>query len=908
MQYAFGQLAIDGQAATMVAKKNAATMTNLLYTKIQLPPVRANHTHRQRLLNQINHDQHKQLVLVSAPAGFGKSSCLIEWAHTLQRDGFDVAWCALDDQDNDPARFATYLLHAFRLLRGSFEALPSADDQISVQEAINTIAALSQQHDRPVALILDDYHLITVPDIHDALSRLCLHLPPNMRLAIGTRADPPLHLARLRAQDKIAEIRLSDLRFSDEELAEWLESTLDWLPSNALISQLEKLTEGWAAALSLIMMAFKQHNTPHDEQLLDRHLTRYSQTQRHIFDYFAQEVLEQQPAVIRDFLLDTCVLNRLHPELCQAVTGRADAPLLLNQLAGDSLFILPLSGTEPVYRYHHLFEAFLRQYHELRDLPHYQQQHRRAATWFAANESIVEAVEHALAAEDFDYAAKLIETRAWETLTGRGELMTIVNWVPRFTEPVLAEHVRLCLYFSRALYLTGHVQESETYIRLATEQLAHEPNDGANQSALEAIACNCRATLAAYRGNIATSLNWIEQAHALRESVDDLSRVHITNTGAFIRYLMGDVSEAHRAYQETLALARRIDNHFLILDVQFYLAQIELLMGDLRTVQDRCEGILAQYPRKLGVLSPVMLPLAAALYQRNHPTEAESVLREALTLAAQANLPDTQFFAHVALSEILLARGEFAEAEASIAQAWHFAQNYRSPMVNSIVSAAEARLWLRTGHLNDALAWANGYEDTEPTGYHRDYENLMLAQVRLAQGDHARAQEVLLSIIEKATIADRMRTVIEGHILQALAFQAGNDPYAAQSALIQALELAAPHGFVRLFLDAGLPLHRLLRDITQAHADHNAARYARDLLAEAQQAETPQHPVDTLTERQIEVLHYMAQGASNQDIADTLVISLGTVKSHIHQIMNKLDAQNRTEAVSKARNLNILNG
>ncbi len=885
--------------------KNAAIMINLLYTKIRLPPVRANHMHRQRLLDQINQDPHKQLVLVSAPAGFGKSSCLIEWAHALRDEGCDVVWYALDSQDNDPARFATYLLHAFRLLGADFEGLPAAGDQVTVQEATNTIAALTQQHNRRVALILDDYHVITTSDIHDALSRLFRHIPPNMRLAIGTRADPPLHLARLRAQDEITEVRLSDLRFSDEELAQWLESTLDWLPSNAIISQLEKLTEGWAAALSLIMMAFKQHNAPHDEQFLARHLTRYSQTQRHIFDYFAQEVLEQQPAVIRHFLLDTCVLNQLHPELCQAVTGRPDAPLLLDQLAGDSLFILPLSDTEPVYRYHHLFEAFLRQHQVLHDQAHYRQQHRRAAQWHATHDSIVEAVHHALAAEDFDYAARLIETSAWKTLTARGELMTLVNWMPRFPEPILAEHVRLCLYFSRALYLTGHVQESETYVSLATDRLAQEMDTGDAQP-LHAIACNCRATLAAYRGDTETGLFWIEQALARRDTVDALNRVHITNAAAFIRYLMGDVRPAHDAYEETLALAEQIDNHFLILDVQSYLAQLDLLAGKLEAVEARCERVLAQYPTPFGALSPLMLPLAAALHLRNRLVEAGAILRDALALAYTANMPSTLCFGHVALSNLQLSRGEIADAERSVAQAQRFAESYDSPMLDWLVGATAARVMLRSGRLRAAIAWADDYHQTEKAFWQRDYEDLTLVYVRLAQGDYVRSQAILSTLIENTTSTGRIRSVIEAEMLRALASQAADEHRAAEAALAESLALAASHGFVRMFLDAGPPMLALLRGAADSSADRNVSNYARTLLSVAQKANVMQHPADILTERQLEVLHHMAEGASNQDIADALVISVGTVKSHIFQIMSKLDAQNRTEAVGKARSLNIL--
>ncbi len=874
---------------------------SLLRTKIQLPPLRVQHVQRERVLRRLVNAPHPQtrLILVSAPAGFGKSSCLVEWGHQLRKKGALVAWYALDEHDNDPVRFGTYLLGAFQQVSSLFQA-SDYPKQMGVQETIyhilNTVGDLQSQS----ILILDDYHLITDPQIHDAVGLMTEYLPENMCLALGTRADPPLPLARLRTQGLITEVRVADLRFQKEEVADWLQAMLGWIPSERLLKQLDGLTEGWAVALALILMNQSLTN----EQTLENQLVRYSLTQRHIFDYFAQEVYERQSEPFKAFLLDTCVLDGLNPEVCTALTGRPDAPLILNQLATGSLFIVPLSETEPLYRYHHLFEQFLRQGLELTDHARYLHQHYRASQWHEAHDNLVEAVQHCLAAQNFDSAAQLIETRVWETLTSRGEITTILNWLTRFTDEVLKSRPRLCLYFSRALYLNGDVKGSRHYLELAAQTLKDAESGIPNRQALQTIAFNYQATLAAYQGDIEAGRRWIEQANAQQHTVDALDRVRIANTYAFLHYLIGNVSAARGAYQSALEQAEQLQHHYLMLDAHYYLAQTDLLAGKLDLVEARCQGILTQYyPAKMGPLSALMLPLAAVYYQRNRIIEAEATLREAIALARRKNIPDLLWFAHLNLAEILLARGEFNEVEASMAQAQSYARGFQSPIISSVIGAAGAHLALRLSQLEAGAEWAAAYQTTKERGFHRDYEDLTLARIWLAQGKLDQALAFLEQLIASADTGGRLGSAISAKFLQALAYQAKGQMNEALSALEPVLVHAEREGFVRLFLDAGPPALKLLRLAVDRHI---VTDYAAYLLDAAAQNASAQHPSDTLTEREIDVLKYIAAGASNQAIADAFVISLGTVKSHIHHIMNKLNAQNRTEAVSKARSLHIL--
>ena len=820
----------------------------------------------------------------------------------MQQDGVKVAWYAIDEQDNDPIRFAAYLINAFREF-GDLQDLPPRGERINLQDAITLILNAIAQCETQFSLVLDDYHLITAPQIHDAISRMCEYLPLNMRVAVGTRADPPLQLARLRARGEIAEIRMTDLRFRPAELNEWLQSSLGWMPSEQTLKQLEALTEGWAAALSLIIMALNKNMAGANEQTLKNQLERYSQTQRHIFEYFAQEVLEEQSAKIRQFLLDTCVLNRLHPHLCSALTNDCGAPLLLNQIAAESLFVIPLSNVEPVYRYHHLFEDFLRQYLQMQDEAHYFQQHRRAAAWFAEHDDIVEAVHHALEARDDDFAASLIQDVAWEELTSRGEIMTVIHWLPRFSDEALRQSPRLCLYFSRALYLTGEIERSERYIQIAVGDL-DQPGIGISErKALEAIAYNYQATLAAYRGDVTGGLALNAQAAALRQHVAAIDQVRIANTGAYLQFLRGDAPAARQAYEHALDLAQQLDHHYLMLDAHCYLAQIDLITGQLRSAQDRCETVLAAYPNKIAPLSAIMLPLAHVLYEQNQLLEAELLLHDAIVLAERGHIPDVLWSAYTLLAGLLATRGAHAEAQSYLQQARQAAAGFRSPVMQSLIEAMQARAALQADQMDKAAAWAERYQQTAAADYQRDYETMTLARVWLVQGNAGHALDLLTPLLETMRNNQRMGHIIEAELLRALACQAAGDSDAALSALDAALQGAQAEGFVRVFLDGGQPMLALIR---QAVEHDIAPDYAQYLLDHAKREDSVPHPADALTDREIEVLRQIAAGASNQAIASTLVISLGTVKSHIHHIMNKLDAQNRTEAVNKARSLKLL--
>jgi LuxR family maltose regulon positive regulatory protein len=480
--------------------------------------------------------------------------------------------------------------------------------------------------------------------------------------------------------------------------------------------------------------------------------------------------------------------------------------------------------------------------------------------------------------------------------------MTIIHWLSRFPDESLRQHPRLSLYFSRALYLTGDTDRAQQILQIAMSAIKQrQPTDDAYEQ-LWAIACGYQATLSAYRGDVDAGLKWIKEANAVRHAVDGVDQVRIANTDAFLCYLTDTIPAARQSYEHALALAQEIHHDFLALDAHFYLAQIDMLAGDLQAVEDRCNGLLARQATRIAPLSAVMVPLARVQYQRNRVVEAERTLRSAIELAQQANLPDILWFAYISLAEVLAA-SHIDEAASAVEKAKRIARGYSSPVMASIIDAAGARLMLRSGRDDDAAAWAAEFQSRPAMNYHQEYEQTVLAQVLSAEGHFDQAIVTLEQMISEAERVERGWYVMVGRVLLALTHRAAGDHAAALTALKPALAQAEAQHVVRLFLDQGQPVIRLLQEAVQSGQVGDYVTYLLDTAAHSDQR---QHPADALTEREIEVLKHIAAGASNQDIAEMLVISVGTVKSHVHRLMNKLDAQNRTEAVNKARSLHIL--
>lgn len=873
----------------------------LLTTKITLPPLVSRYIGRARLLQKVAAFPQARLLLVCAPAGFGKTSWLVAHSHRLREENTHVVWYALDKQDNDPGRFAAYLMRAFQAGWKGDDNGPDDDHDL---EAVVTFILNQLSGDvKPVAFVLDDYHLITNPAVHHSIGIMLDHLPANCRLIMGTRADPPIQLSRLRARGQIVELRAADLRFTAEEIDAFVRQSEGTRLSEDSLRQLETISEGWITALWLIRMAVDSSAQPFDDAAVTKHLSRFSTAHRHIFDYFADEVFGQQSLAVQQFLLHTSILNRLFPDICVVVTDDTNAPYVLEQVARGNLFLVQLSDHEPLYRYHHLFENFLRNRLRLTDPALYRALHQSAAAWHHTHGNIVEAVDHALSGEAHDEAAQLIVDKAWESLSARGELMTILSWLPEFPEVALKAHPRLSLCFSRAFNLTGNLEKSTHYLQLATDGLADLPDTRRDTCATGAIVYNYQATLAGYRGELSRGFAFIEDAASQAHQLDVVSQVRVVNTRAYLHFLKGEVGASRATYEKALELARRADHDYLAIDAVYFLAQLDLLEGCLRSALERCDHQLEKHTRRIAPISALWTVQARVHYEQNRPQDAEVLLRDAARLAQRGNISEILWLSCTLLGLLLASQGKPDEGEVFVRKATGIAQHYDSPPVQSIVAAAAARMKLYDQRVDEASRWADAYEHSEPVEFMRDYEDLTLVRVWLASGKAERALPFLSTLIDAVEVAGRMSSALEARVLRALAFQAMSRMDDALRDLGNVLEAAADEGYVRLFLDEGPPMVRLLR---RAVENRLRSDYAGWLVGEAGKESRTLHPADALTEREIEVLELVAEGATNQAIADTLVISLGTVKSHVNHIMSKLDAQNRTEAVAIAQSLGIL--
>ncbi len=820
--------------------------------------------------------------------------------------GAQVVWYALDPQDNDPARFVAYLREACRqiLLSSSGERPDSPGDDVSnlddlVTQIVNTLLTTRQ----PCLFVFDDYHLITAPEIHAALSLMLEHLPSNTQIAIASRADPPLPLSRLRARGQITELRLADLRFNPTEIDQLFQEGLNLKLAHDDLQQLDERSEGWAAALRLMILALASPSAEVDGSSIRQLLRPYSSAQQHIFDYLADEVFAQQPQEVQRFLLDTSVLTRLSPSLCQSLTEDNDAPLLLDRLAHHRLFLIRLSETEPIYRYHHLFEEFLRQRLRLEDEVRCHALHRRAALWYEIHDDIVMAVHHALEARDYPYAARLVTEQAWETLTSRGEIATILSWLPRFPEVELHHQPRLCLCFSRALYLIGDIPASAHHLQTAATAIDQMEGDQTDVLRLHAVLLNYQATLAGYAGQVTAGLALIASALEHLDILEPIAQVRLINTAGYLHFLVGQVAHSRKYYEQAATLAEQQRHAFLTIDAHYYLAQLDRMTGRLSAAQARCEALLNTYPHHFTPIAAVMIPLALVHYERNDVTKAEGLLREAVQLARKGNLSDTHWYSCLQLGSILTVQGRFEEAESFISQAMSSAASFQSPVMRSLIQATHARLLLYERNVEEAAGWADDYLQSTQSEHLTIDEEFTLARIRLAQGQADAALTSLETILEAAQRDGRVGHALEALLLRAVAFAMYGDAAAALDALRIALSTAEPEGYVRLFLDEGQPMLRLL---TRAAERGASTPYALFLLQQAQKAAEPLHPADRLSEREMEVLCLLAQGLSNHQIAESLVIGIGTVKSHINHIMTKLDARNRTEAVARARSLSLL--
>jgi LuxR family maltose regulon positive regulatory protein len=901
-------------------------------TKLRAPPARGEMVMRPRLTRLLERGLEGTLTLLCAPAGFGKTTLLVEWLLGEAAGGPGarrVAWLALDGDDNDPARFVGCLAAALERVRPGVEraAQLMTNSPRPLSSAPRTVLALlintlevpdeNTAAAAPAVLVLDDYHVISNPAIHDAMAFLLDHLPASLRVVMATRANPPLPLARLRARGQLTEIRAGELRFTSPETDQLLNGLLGLGLAPADVSAVDERTEGWAAGLHLAAMALRGPARPADRGAL---VSALAGSQRFILDFLAEEVINRQPVHVREFLLRTCLLRQLCAPLCEAVTAESnlarphiDSQAMLDHLERHNLFLAPLDNERRWYRYHSLFAEALKSLAQP-TAEAAAETHRRAAGWFAAHGVMTEAVWHALAAPDPDGAARLIDA-SYHQLIQRGELVTLENWLNALPPGWVDSRARLSLAAAWAGAYSASQAEFERHLMMAEAAIPSVPE--AEQGLVQGELAVLSGVYASTHWQADAALRLTRKALALLpESKRWLRSIAYQALGNAHR-LRGEVALAEQAYREVIAYSRAEGAPLFGLIAAGRLGQVQIQQGQLRAAAETLRKVEQQARATAGALpmfaGDALVHLAEVLFEWDELELAKSTLLRGLDWAAQGHNAGAIFAARLLQARLEAAQGNQGAARAALRQASEVAtqHGFTDPAIDEL-GVVTAQVDLAAGEVAAAGDWAALQASRDQSQYERDEVELTLARVRLAQGRPTDAQRHIAAARRSAAGQGRQGTLIACLALTAVALHGQRETPKALTALAQALAQAEPEGYVRLFAEAGPAMADLLarvRGPQQAYAERLRAGGGQTAGRPAQTAHLSGSPValvEPLSARELEVLGWLAGGASNRVIAEALVISVGTVKTHISRIMGKLDARNRTEAVARARQVGLL--
>ena len=918
-------------AATLLSSAISLPSRHLLKTKISVPPTRQNMVMRPRLMQRMNAAMRGTLTLVVAPAGWGKTTLLHALNAEARRSPWPLAWVSLDASDNNSLRFWTYVISALNTLHPGVGETPLALLYASSPPPIETVLvpllnALIQLPTDTV-LVLDDFHHIEAQPIHDALGYLVERLPPKLHLILASRSDPPLPLARLRAQGTLTELRAPDLRFTLEETAAFLTKVMGLPLSIEQVTALQARTEGWITGLQLAALSLQ------GREEVAGFIATFTGSHRYVVDYLVEEVLLQQPAAVQDFLVQTCILDRLCGPLCDAVRGQDDSQARLAHLEQSNLFLVALDEERQWYRYHHLFAEVLRSRLQQTHPALVPELHRRASHWYEQHQLFDEAVTHALAVPEVEHAARLIEEYARFT-NFPSQFQVLLDWLNRLPDTFVRTQPTLCIMHAITLLLTQQLEKASTRVQDA-ERCLHEEMPAQQRCTLLSMIAAFRGYHARLLGNYERGVPLAQQALELMPEVEETLLIRMARQGTLVTaasaYLVdgGMTAATERLVSAAVTSARALGNLPAIMKSISNLARLQLLQGRLRQAAVTIEQATQLVPQPAGLHmllhgADYYLILGELLREWNQLDRAEQHLAQGLDLVrgALTSDADTIMRGYLALARLQQACGQGTRALQTLdafAQLAH--QHGFASALLARGAAVRAQVALAQGDLAAALHWVepSGLSTTEALSYPREQEYLTLARVHIAQGREQpmgsflpEALGLLERLLEDAEPKARMGSVIEILLLRALALQAQGKQDEALKTLGRVLALAEPEGYIRLFLDEGTPMLILLR---QAYAFQITPGYVVTLLEAAGEQVRPalhrstsrsSQLLDSLTAREREVLRLLVDGASNREIADHLVLSVNTVKKHVFNICSKLNVQGRTQAIAKVRTLNIL--
>jgi LuxR family maltose regulon positive regulatory protein len=923
----------------------------LLETKLYIPKRRPGLVSRPRLIERMQQASEGKLTLVSAPAGFGKTTLLAEWLASSKRA---AGWVSLDQNDNDPAFFWAYFITALQKAcpepcrRGRPEVGESAlallhslqpppIDSI-LTTLINEISAIEQDPStgsgHRFTLILDDYHVIDAQPIHSAIAFLLDHLPPQMHLIIASRSDPPLPLSRLRARGDLTELRASDLRFTPDEAAAFLNEVMSLNLSASDVAALETRTEGWIAGLQLAALSMQGRDD------LPGFVRAFTGNDRYIVDYLVEEVLWRQPERVRSFLLQTSILDRLSGPLCDAVTEREDGKRMLEALDRGNLFVVPLDDKRQWYRYHHLFADVLRA-HALEEQPdQIPALHRRAAFWFEEHGMSAEAIEQARAAGDHETVARLLAAN-FEAFERIGRYASIARWFASLPEEMIRKRPRLALTHALVALASDNNNQAARRLTSWAEEAIHaieagggfDPADDVNGTVvgpegLEALKGEMLAL------KLFTSARKLpsEEIAAIAEQARKLippskhrlrGMLHVIDAGMQMAH--SDLRSALPNLERSVEEARRAQNPSLLIDMLTIRGQMHVVMGSLEDGRRSFEEALLTgqnlFAEGNWVLCSPHTALAEVLLERSDLAGATEHIAKALEFAGKSPTRSPVLFARTTAAQVFLATGDTKAAIEQLEKMQEFVRGSSDSRYSSFLSSVKLRIYCRTGNFEAAADVVRDRNLSPDTAVDRNNEEEMTAFARylLARGDHGEAEQVLAKVLPLVRSIGRVQHEIHVLVLQAMANEFLGERALALESLGRATFLGEPSRFNRSFTSEGPAMAGLMEALADAvrrgHSPVGAGSpsYLTYLLGEMRgrpvttsiQSAAP-GLIEPLTARELEILRLIVAGMRNQEIADRLFISLHTVKRHIANAYGKLDVTHRTEAVARAKEMKLV--